>query len=157
MATRRPGRTSFLLRRSSAAGNGSGGFAQLDLDGQVSGNGGPHHRLQRRPVDGAAVGDVDRDANGAVVTQSTAPTFTRSDYLGACDATAALDTVPTVSPDGAAVYSLTGGHYQYNWSTKSVTKAGEYRIYANLADGTHQSVFTRVSSSPGGSPGYRSR
>jgi hypothetical protein len=82
-----------------------------------------------------------KDANGAVVTQSTAPTFTRSDYLGACDSTATLDTVPSVSPDGAAVYSLSGGHYQYNWSTKSVSKAGEYRIFANLADGTSQSVY----------------
>jgi len=46
-----------------------------------------------------------------------------------------------VSPDGAAVYSYSGGHYQYNWSTKSITTAGEYRIFANLADGTSQSVY----------------
>jgi hypothetical protein len=81
------------------------------------------------------------DAAGQVVQQSGNPTFTKSDYLGVCEASASLDTVPTVSPDGATVYSYNGVHYQYNWSTKSITKSGEYRIYANLADGTSQSVY----------------
>jgi hypothetical protein len=81
------------------------------------------------------------DANGATVTQTVNPGFRVSGNLGACDSTAALDTVPTVVPDGAAVYTLTGGHYQYNWSTKSVTTSGEYRVFAQLADGTNQSVF----------------
>jgi hypothetical protein len=82
-----------------------------------------------------------KDAFGQVVQQTGSPTFTRSNNLGACDSSASLDTVPTVSPDGAAVYSFTGGHYQYNWSTKGITTAGEYRIFANLADGTSQSVY----------------
>jgi hypothetical protein len=82
-----------------------------------------------------------KDVNGNLVTQTGLPTFTRSNNLGGCDSNATLDTVPTVSADGAAVYSQSGGHYQYNWSTKSVTQAGEYRIFANLADGTSQSVY----------------
>ena len=69
------------------------------------------------------------------------PTFSRSSYLGACDSNATLDSVPTVSADGAAVYSQSGGHYQYNWSTKSVGQAGEYRIFANLLDGTSRYVY----------------
>ncbi len=82
-----------------------------------------------------------KDANGVLVTQSVLPTFSRTDFLGVCDSTATPDTVPVVSPDGAPTYSLNGGHYQYNWSTKSITKAGEYRIFAHLADGSSQSVY----------------
>jgi hypothetical protein len=82
-----------------------------------------------------------KDANGVVVTQSTAPWFTRSDYMGPCDVDAQTDAVPTVAPDGQPTYVLTGGHYQYNWSTKGMSKPGEYRIYANLADGNAQSVY----------------
>ena len=37
------------------------------------------------------------------------------------------------------VYTLNGGHYQYNWSTKNVP-VGLYRIFAKLNDGTTQSV-----------------
>nr|WP_125037004.1 PxKF domain-containing protein [Nocardioides sp. LS1] len=77
---------------------------------------------------------------GQVVQQTGSPTFSRSDNLGACDATASADTVPTVSPDASAVYTSTGGHYQYNWSTKAMT-AGEYKVFANLADGTNQFVY----------------
>jgi hypothetical protein len=36
-------------------------------------------------------------------------------------------------------YRLDGSHYGYNWSTKGLT-AGEYRIYANLADGSKKFV-----------------
>lgn len=80
------------------------------------------------------------NAQGQIVQQAGDPTFTRSGNLGVCDATASTDTVPTVSPDAAAVYKSSGGHYQYNWSTKART-AGEYKIFANLADGTHQFVY----------------
>jgi hypothetical protein len=45
----------------------------------------------------------------------------------------------TVAPDPNAVYAWDGSQYHYNWSTKGLT-AGEYRIYANLADGTKQYV-----------------
>jgi hypothetical protein len=81
-----------------------------------------------------------RDAAGTVVTQVGSPTFTRSDNLGTCDRDATLDSVPTVTPDGGTAYALSGGHYQYNWSTKGLT-SGEYRVFAHLADGSHQSVY----------------
>jgi hypothetical protein len=45
-----------------------------------------------------------------------------------------------VSPDAGQVFTLNGSQYQYNWSTKSVSAAGEYRVFANLADGTHNWV-----------------
>ncbi|MGI9156196.1 MAG: MBG domain-containing protein, partial [Marmoricola sp.] len=81
-----------------------------------------------------------KDASGNVVQQVGNPTFSRSDYLGVCDTNATLDSVPTVSADGGASFALNGSQYQYNWSTKTVKQAGEYRIFANLADGTSQSV-----------------
>ena len=42
-------------------------------------------------------------------------------------------------PSALPVFTLNGGHYQYNWSTKGGT-AGLYTVYANLADGTSRSV-----------------
>ena len=75
------------------------------------------------------------DAAGTVLQQSTNPTFTRSANLGACDASAATENIPTLDPDGVPVYSWDGTQYHYNWSTKGLT-SGRYRIFANLADGT---------------------
>jgi hypothetical protein len=80
------------------------------------------------------------DANGVSVQQSGSPAFAKSANRGACDANAAVDSVPTVAADTAAVYGYTGGHYQYNWSTKGLT-AGEYKVFANLADGTNQYTY----------------
>jgi hypothetical protein len=75
-------------------------------------------------------------ATGASVQQAGNPLFSVGNYRATCDSDAAADTVPTVTADPSAVYTYTGGHYQFNWSTKAVTKAGEYRVYAALADGT---------------------
>jgi hypothetical protein len=47
--------------------------------------------------------------------------------------------LPAVTADGGSSYVWDGSQYQYNWSTKNLT-AGEYRIFANLADGTVQHV-----------------
>ena len=80
-----------------------------------------------------------KNAAGAVVRQATDPTFTRSGNLGACDSTAATDTTEAVTPDAGSTFTWDGSQYHYNWSTKNLT-AGEYRIYANLADGTKQYV-----------------
>jgi hypothetical protein len=76
-----------------------------------------------------------KNAAGAVVRQATDPAFTRSANLGACDSTAAVDTTEVVAPDAGSTFTWDGSQYHYNWSTKNLT-AGEYRIYANLADGT---------------------
>ena len=80
-----------------------------------------------------------KNAAGAVVRQATDPTFTRSGNLGACDSTAATDTTEAATPDAGSTFRWDGSQYHYNWSTKTLT-AGEYRIYANLADGTKQYV-----------------
>jgi MBG domain-containing protein/YDG domain-containing protein len=80
-----------------------------------------------------------KNAAGAVVRQATDPTFTRSGNLGACDNTAAPDTTEAVTADAGSTFTWDGSQYHYNWSTKNLT-AGEYRIYANLADGTKQYV-----------------
>jgi len=79
------------------------------------------------------------DALGNVVQQAGDPTFTRSANRGSCDLGATLESVDPVPADVAPVFKLTGGQYLYGWSTKGLT-AGEYRIYANLADGTAQYV-----------------
>jgi hypothetical protein len=79
------------------------------------------------------------NAAGAVVRQATDPAFTRSANLGACDSTAATDTAEAATPDAGSTFTWDGSQYHYNWSTKNLT-AGEYRIYANLADGTKQYV-----------------
>jgi hypothetical protein len=83
---------------------------------------------------------VIKNAAGTVVQQATSPTFSRSGNLGACDSTTVLETITEVaSPDAGVFYSWDGSQYHYNWSTKGLT-AGEYRIYANLADGTKRYV-----------------
>ena len=79
------------------------------------------------------------DAAGTSVQQATNPTFTRSNNLGSCDATTTLEDPSTLSPDAATTYTFNGGQYHYNWSTKGLS-AGEYRIFANLADGTKKYV-----------------
>jgi hypothetical protein len=81
-----------------------------------------------------------RNASGTTVQQATSPTFSRSGNLGQCEIGATLETITEIlTPDGGVVYSWDGSKYHYNWSTKGLT-AGEYRIYANLADGTKRYV-----------------
>jgi hypothetical protein len=82
---------------------------------------------------------VIKNAAGIVVQQATLPKFTRSNNLGSCDPTTAPETVFDLSPDAGANYQWDGGQYHYNWSTKGLT-SGEYRIYANLSDGTARYV-----------------
>jgi hypothetical protein len=70
------------------------------------------------------------------VQQTPNPTFSRSGNLGSCDVNAVPETITeVVAPDAGVIYTWDGSKYHYNWSTKGLT-AGEYRIYANLADGT---------------------
>jgi hypothetical protein len=76
-----------------------------------------------------------KNAAGAVVRQVTEPTFSRSGNLGVCDSNATPETTDLVNPDSGVTYTWDGSQYHYNWSIKNLT-AGEYRIYANLADGT---------------------
>ena len=81
-----------------------------------------------------------KNAAGGVVQQAINPTFSRSGNLGTCDSTTVLETInEVITPDAGVTYNWDGSRYHYNWSTKGLT-AGEYRIYANLADGTKQYV-----------------
>ena len=89
----------------------------------------PNDRMLRYDEVGETVGPFRAPAG------YTNPVFSVSGNRGACDATAQTDTVPTVSPDAGVVYTWDGSQYHYNWSTKGL-KAGEYRLYATLADGT---------------------
>ena len=75
------------------------------------------------------------NAAGAVVKQTSDPTFSRSGNRGACAADAVLDMPEAVTPNDGVSYAWDGSKYHYNWKTKGLT-AGEYRIFANLADGT---------------------
>jgi len=83
---------------------------------------------------------VIKNSAGAAVQQATNPTFSRTGNLGPCDSTAVPDTTEVVAPDPGVVYVWDGNQYHYNWSTKGLPGTGEYRIYANLADGTKQFV-----------------
>jgi hypothetical protein len=80
-----------------------------------------------------------KNAQGVVVQQTGNPTFSRSDNRGSCDSNAVPDATEVVTPDAGVVYTWDGSQYHYNWSTKGL-KVGEYRIYANLADGTKNYV-----------------
>ena len=82
---------------------------------------------------------VIKNAAGNIVQQSPLPTFSRSNNLGPCDTTTAPEAPLELSPDAGANYNWQGNQYHYNWSTKGLT-SGEYRIYANLADGTARYV-----------------
>ena len=53
--------------------------------------------------------------------------------------TASVDESAYSDPATGGVYRSDGQQWVYNWSTKGLT-AGEYRIFANLADGTARHV-----------------
>jgi hypothetical protein len=71
--------------------------------------------------------------------QTGNPTFSRSNKMGDCSSYTTLETVEPISADTTPVYTWDGSQYHYNWSTKGLP-SGMYRIFANLADGTHQWV-----------------
>jgi MBG domain (YGX type) len=82
-----------------------------------------------------------KDVSGNVVPAAAAPKFSRSAWLGACDPTTQSETVDA-DPGFAGSdfrWDSTAPQYIYNWSTKGL-KAGEYRIFASLDDGTKQWV-----------------
>jgi hypothetical protein len=80
------------------------------------------------------------NAAGNVVQQTVIPNFRKSERLGTCDSLTTPEESVTVINDTDGKYDWMGSHYQYNWSTKSITQAGEYRIYADLADKTQRWV-----------------
>ncbi|GAA2120580.1 hypothetical protein GCM10009843_14060 [Nocardioides bigeumensis] len=80
-------------------------------------------------------------ADGTIVQQSGSPTFTYGFVNATCDSSLTSESLPDgVAPSGGQVFDWDGTKYQYNWSTKGLNKQGEYRVYANLADGTRRHV-----------------
>jgi hypothetical protein len=82
---------------------------------------------------------VIKNVQGTVIQQVGNPGFSRSNRLGTCDVYTVPEATDPVAPDAGASYIWDGSQYHYNWSTKGMA-AGEYRIYANLADGTSRFV-----------------
>ncbi|HET7691029.1 MAG TPA: YDG domain-containing protein [Nocardioidaceae bacterium] len=80
---------------------------------------------------------VIKDAFGTVVQQSSQPQFSKVFRGKTCDASGTTEAVSTLTADAGAYYKWDGSQYHYNWSTKGL-EAGEWRIFAILADGTSQ-------------------
>lgn len=79
------------------------------------------------------------NASGEPQRSASDPTFQRTGNLGPCDSVSSLELSMTDPPTEGFTYrwdsSLQG--YIYNFGTKGLTP-GEYRIYANLPDGTQR-------------------
>jgi hypothetical protein len=82
-----------------------------------------------------------KKADGTIVQAGALPTFTRSTTPVSCDTQIAPETsdTDTAFSGSAFRWDASAQQYIYNWSTKGL-KAGEYRIYATLDDGTKQYV-----------------
>ena len=80
-----------------------------------------------------------KNAAGAAVQQTGVPTFTRTGRLGACDSSAALENPEPCQASVVPSTTWDGAQYHYNWSTKGLSSRA-VRIFANLNDGTLQSV-----------------
>ena len=82
-----------------------------------------------------------KKADGTVVQASAAPTFSRSAAPVSCDTQVAPENLDadTGSSGSSFRWDATAQQYIYNWSTKGL-RAGEYRVYSSLDDGTKQFV-----------------
>jgi hypothetical protein len=81
-----------------------------------------------------------KDANGNPVLQSGNPTFNFALIATVCGGALEPDTIDlNYPPSTLPIYTLNGGHYQYNWSTKG-RSGGLYRVFATLADSTTRFV-----------------
>ena len=80
-----------------------------------------------------------KKADGTVVQAGVLPTFSRSTTPVSCDTQIAPEALGTDAGFTGSTFRWDSGQYIYNWSTKGL-KAGEYRIYATLEDGSKQYV-----------------
>lgn len=82
-----------------------------------------------------------KKADGTVVQAGALPTFSRSTTPVTCDTQIAPETLDTDTAFTGSTFrwDSSAQQYIYNWSTKGL-KAGEYRIYAMLDDGSKQYV-----------------
>ena len=82
-----------------------------------------------------------KKADGGIVQAGVLPVFSRSTTPVACDTQIAPEGLDTDSAFSGSTFrwDATAQQYIYNWSTKGL-RAGEYRIYAALDDGSRQYV-----------------
>jgi hypothetical protein len=80
-----------------------------------------------------------KKADGTVVQAGTLPTFSRSTAPVSCDTQIAPELLDSEVAFTGSTFRWDSGQYIYNWSTKGL-KAGEYRIFATLDDGSKQYV-----------------
>jgi hypothetical protein len=76
-----------------------------------------------------------KNASGASIQQVSLPTFQQGSNRGTCDSATSTELTYTDTPTTGGSFRWDTSQYIYNFSTKGLT-AGEYRIYAVLADGT---------------------
>jgi hypothetical protein len=81
-----------------------------------------------------------KNAAGVSVQQATLPAFERTNYRGACDTVTLTEPLTDLPVTSGTSYRWDTNQYIYNFSTKGISQAGEYRIYAILADGTTRYV-----------------
>jgi hypothetical protein len=82
-----------------------------------------------------------KKADGTTVQAGALPVFSRSTTPVSCDTQIAPEVLDTDAAFSGSTFrwDTTAQQYIYNWSTKGL-KAGEYRIYATLDDGSKQYV-----------------
>jgi len=82
------------------------------------------------------------DASGTPVQASLLPTFKYVFVNAACDTSTYTEPVLTEPADAGSAFKWDAGlpGYHYNFSTKSITVKGEYRVYAIVHDGITRTV-----------------
>jgi hypothetical protein len=81
-----------------------------------------------------------KNAAGTSLQQAVLPSFDRTGYRGTCDSATTTEPLADVPLSTGTTYRWDTNQYIYNFSTKGISQAGEYRIYAKLADGTTRYV-----------------
>ena len=81
-----------------------------------------------------------KKTDGTAMQAGALPVFNRSTTPVSCDTQLAPEVLATDAGFAGSTFRWDGStQYIYNWSTKGL-KAGEYRIYATLDDGSKQYV-----------------
>ncbi|HET8784108.1 MAG TPA: MBG domain-containing protein, partial [Candidatus Limnocylindrales bacterium] len=79
-------------------------------------------------------------ADGTTVSAGALPIFTGYVRGGTLNSPV-TESVYTDLPTAGSTFTATGGHYQYNWSTKGLSAGYFYRIGVKLDDGTTYFVY----------------
>ena len=73
------------------------------------------------------------------IQQATLPVFSRGSNRGSCDSLTNVETSVADSPTAGSTYRWDTNQYIYNFSTKGLS-TGEYRVYADLGEGSKRYV-----------------